>query len=240
MLLQAHFFESAHTLCWSSLFTAIEPAKAQLLEYRSASETATQKTSLSHIVQQPIQAGTVASIHFDIGASLMNTIPTIVTSTAAGFQPAFKPVTTQDRHACALAAVATIASVPIDDVWRKAEELGLPKTGPYNHVIDGDFLAALLAKYGWVAQVWKACEKVSQLPAAAIALVDYDETWEVGRHVVFHRAKASHDAKVVEYVVDPTATKPELQIRTDLGALAPAWYIGVHPMGKAPATSAKK
>lgn len=169
----------------------------------------------------------------------MVTIPTTVTSTAAGFQPAFKPVTTQDRHACALAAVATVASVPLDDVWRKAEELGLPKTGPYNHVIDGDFLAALLAKFGWVAKVWHEVDKISQLPDLSIAMISYDPAWEVGRHVVIHRAKASHDAKMVVYAIDPTAAKPELQVRTDLDVLAPAWYIGLHPMGKTGTTGKK-
>ena len=52
-------------------------------------------------------------------------IPTTVNSTAAGFQSAFKPVTTKDRHACALAAVAILASTTLEDVWKKAEELGL-------------------------------------------------------------------------------------------------------------------
>lgn len=170
----------------------------------------------------------------------MVTIPTTVTSSAAGFQPAFKPVTTQDRHACALASVAIIARTTLEDVWKNAEELGLPKSGPYNHVIDGDFLAALLAKYSWVATVWKECTKVSQLPDLSVVLIDYDNNWEVGRHVVVHRAKASHDAKMVMYAIDPTAAKPELQIRTDLDVLAPAWYIGVHPMGKAPMTQVKK
>ena len=56
-------------------------------------------------------------------------IPTTVNSTAAGFQSAFKPVTTKDRHACALAAVAILASTTLEDVWKKAEELGLPKAG---------------------------------------------------------------------------------------------------------------
>ena len=167
-------------------------------------------------------------------------IPTTVTSTAAGFQPAFKPVTTRDRHACALASVAIIAGTTLEDVWKTAEELGLPKTGPYNHMIDGDFLAALFAKYSLVATVWKECTKISQLPDCCLALVDYDAEWEVGRHVVIHRAKASHDAKMVIYAIDPTAIKPEQQVRTDLEALAPAWYIGVHSMGKAPSTAAKK
>lgn len=170
----------------------------------------------------------------------MVTIPTTVTSSAAGFQPAFKPVATRDRHACALASVAIIAGTTLEDVWKKAEELGLPKTGPYNHMIDGDFLAALFAKYSLVATIWKECTKVSQLPDCCVAMVDYDADWEVGRHVVVHRAKASHDAKMVIYAIDPTAAKPEQQVRTDLEAMAPAWYIGIHSMGKAPITSAKK
>jgi len=159
-------------------------------------------------------------------------LPTTVASSAAGFQPAFKPVMTVDRHACALAAIATLATATLEDVRQKAEELGLPKAGPYVHVIDGDFLAALLAKYSWVATIWKECAKPSQLPDLCIALVDYDADWEVGRHVVFHRAKCSHDAKVVEYIIDPTATNSDQVVRTDVSVLAPAWYIGVHPMAK--------
>jgi hypothetical protein len=166
-------------------------------------------------------------------------IPTTVTSTAAGFQPAFKPVTTKDRHACALAAVATLASTTLDDVWQKAEEFGLPKSGPYVHVLDGDFLAKLLAQYSWVATVWKEWEKPSQLPDLCIVMVDYDPEWEVGRYGVFHRAKGSHDAKFVEYVIDPTASADRL-VRTDLNVLVPSWYIGVHPMGKTSSTTAKK
>jgi hypothetical protein len=168
------------------------------------------------------------------------TIPATITSSSAGFQPAFKPVTTQDRHACALASVATIGSTTLEDVWKKAEELGLPKTGPYNHMIDGDFIAALLAKFGWVATVWKQLAKGAQLPDLCLALVDYDADWEVGRYVVFHRAKASHDGKIIEYVIDPTSTTPEGRVRTDLDVLAPAWYIGVHPMEKTPPMTAKK
>ena len=166
----------------------------------------------------------------------MTTVPpTNVTSSTAGFKPAFKPVTTKDRHACALAAVAILASTTLEDVWGKAEELGLPKAGPYYlQSIDGDFLAALLAQYSWVATVWKECEKPSQLPDLCLVLVDYDADWEVGRHAVFHRAKGSHDAKFVEYVIDPTAS-PDRVVRTDLVSLVPSWYIGVHPMGKLPA-----
>ncbi len=159
----------------------------------------------------------------------MNTIPTTVTSTSAGFQPAFKPIFTADRHADSLACVAIVASVTLEDVFKQAEELGLPKSGPYNHWLDADFLTSLLVKYGWVATIWKECTKVASLPDLCIALVEYSQDWEIGRYVVIHKAKASHDAKFVTYAIDPQAKDPKQQVRVDIDALGPAWYLGLHP-----------
>lgn len=169
----------------------------------------------------------------------MNTIPSTITSTATSFTPAFPFVGTADRHADALACVASIASKSLAEVWSKAEELGLPKAGPYNQMIDSDFIARLLASYGFVGTIWKESTKVSNLPDLCIALVDYDTDWEVGRYVVIHRAKCSHDAKILAYAIDPAAKDQKLHVRTDLEVLAPAWYIGVHPM-KPSAAPAKK
>ena len=171
--------------------------------------------------------------------STLPTLPGVVTSNTAGFQPAFKHVGTKDRHAYAFASIAIIASTTIEDVFKKAEELGMPAIGPYSHWIDADFLASIFAKYGWVATVWKECTGTATLPDLCMALVDYDTDWEMGRFVVIHRAKASHDAKIVTYAIDPAAVDVKLQVRTDLDVLQPAWYIGVHPMGKI-ASSPKK
>lgn len=162
----------------------------------------------------------------------MATIPTTLKSTAAGFEPAFPHLGTQnDRHACALACIAIISGTTLQDVFKNAEALGLPKTGPYWDRIDGDFLASLGATYGWVFGVWKEVKTIGALPELCIAMVDYDETWESGRMVVCHKARASHDAKVsITYAIDPSARDPKQQVRTDLDGLAPAWYIGIHPM----------
>jgi hypothetical protein len=177
---------------------------------------------------------------FHFKEHLMATMPTTVTSTSAGFQPAFKPVITSDRHADSLACVAIIASTTLEDVFKKAEELGMPKVGPYNHVLDDVFLASLLAQYGWVATVWKECLSIPILPDLCLALVDYDVEMEIGRTVVLHKAKASHDAKLVIYAIDPLGGDQKQQVRTDIDVLKPAWYIGVHAMGKPTIGSAKK
>jgi hypothetical protein len=168
-------------------------------------------------------------------------IPTTIQSTSAGFQPAFGFVGVEgDRHADGLAVVAAVAGVSLKDVFKQAEALGMPKAGPYNHWVDSDLIGSLLAGYGWATTEWKEVTAMTHLPALSICLVDYDSDWEVGRYVLVHSGvKCSHDSKTISYVVDPAAAEPPSQIRTDLKALKPAWYIGVQPM-KAPATPAKK
>lgn len=168
-------------------------------------------------------------------------IPTTVQSTGAGFQPAFPFVGTEgDRHADGLAVLAVIAGVSLMDVFKQAEALGMPKAGPYNHWIDSDLISSLLAGYGWAATEWKEMTAMTHLPALSICLVEYDSEWEAGRYVLVHSGvKCSHDSKTITYVVDPSAADPQSQIRTDLKALKPAWYIGVQPM-KGPSAPAKK
>jgi hypothetical protein len=168
-------------------------------------------------------------------------IPNTIQSTAAGFQPAFQFVSIEgDRHGDALAVIASVAGVSLKEVFKRAETLGMPKTGPYSHWVDSDLISSLLTIFGWSSTEWKEVTAMTHLPALSICLVEYDSDWEVGRYVLVHSgAKCSHDAKTISYLVDPSATDVQLQIRTDLKALAPAWYIGVQPE-KGPSTPAKK
>lgn len=115
----------------------------------------------------------------------------------------------------------------------------MPKTGPYYLWIDADFIAKLLAYFGWVATVWKQCDSIANFPDLCMALVDYDADWEVGRYVVIHKIKSTHDAKITLYAIDPAAIDLTPQIRTDLNVLKPGWYIGAHPMHKLAAKTGK-
>lgn len=167
-------------------------------------------------------------------------IPSTVQSTNEGFQPAFGFVSIEgDRHADSFAVVATVAGVTLKDVFKQAEALGMPKTGPYNHWVDADLLGSLLAGYGWTTTEWKEVTAMTHLPVLSICLVDYDSDWEVGRYVLVHSGvKCSHDGKSITYIVDPAAVNPQSRIRTDLKALKPSWYIGVQPL-KVPAPAKK-
>jgi hypothetical protein len=161
---------------------------------------------------------------------------TITPAAPSPFQPAFKRIAQQGRHDDIFVVIAMLSGTSTDEVFRQAEALGLPTVGPYYAWVDGDIIAKLLARNGLVATVWKECRGYKDLPEVAIAMVDYDADWEVGRCVLFHRNTSRETKASQPYVIDPYAhadAKLHLRVGTaELNALPPAWYIGVTPMGK--------
>ena len=153
------------------------------------------------------------------------------------FQPSFKRVAQQGRHDDTFAVLAMLTGKAMDAIFRQAEELGLPKIGPFHAWIDGDMIAKLLAGNGLVATVWKECANYKDLPEVAIVMVDYDADWEVGRCVLYHRGSSSDGKTAQPYVVDPyphADSKLHLRIGTaELNGLHPSWFIGVTQMNKA-------
>jgi hypothetical protein len=158
-------------------------------------------------------------------------------ATTPDFKPLFNRVQQADRHDDALAVIAMLGGATLDNIRQQAEVFGLPSKGPYYPYIDADMIAKLLTSRGLVGTVWKESKEFKDLPDVAIAMVDYDADWEVGRCVLFHRLPADHPSKVAQCVLDPYPhADAKLHIRTDLTGLVPAWFIGVHP---APAGKAK-
>jgi hypothetical protein len=105
----------------------------------------------------------------------MTAIPTTLKSTAAGFEPAYSHVSTQgDRHADLFCAIAVAARTTLADVFKAAEALGMPRTGPYYQYLTEELLSSIGASFGLVFSVWKEVTKVANLPDLSIALVQYD------------------------------------------------------------------
>lgn len=153
------------------------------------------------------------------------------------FKPLFNRVQQSDRHDDALAVIAMLGATTLDNIRQQAEVFGLPQKGPYYPYIDADLIAKLLTSRGLVGTIWKESKEFKDLPDVAIAMVDYDADWEVGRCVLFHRLPADHPSKVPQCLLDPYPhADAKLHIRTDLTGLVPAWYIGVH---QAPAAKTK-
>lgn len=162
----------------------------------------------------------------------MIAIPTTLKSTSAGFfEPAYGYVSSNgDRHADILAAIAIIAKTTLADVFKAAEALGMPKTGPYYQYMTDEILSGIGASFGFVFTVWQEVTTVAKLPDLCIALVRWDFAYEAGEACVIHRAKTSHDGKMILYAILPAATDPKQQVQTSIDTLAPVWFIGIHPM----------
>jgi hypothetical protein len=161
----------------------------------------------------------------------MPAIPTTVTMIGAGFVPAFRRVRQSGDFDCSFAVIAMICGTTLEDVRNVAiERFQHPAHGPY--WITGDFIARLLADYGYDTGMYEEPASVSDIPDLAIAVVDYDDHTNLGRHVLFHRARARHDERVkIEYVIDPAYwLVPQDFVRTSLPDIQ--LCLEVYPMGE--------
>ncbi|WP_186308662.1 hypothetical protein [Paraburkholderia sp. BCC1885] len=156
----------------------------------------------------------------------MPTIPTVVTMIGAGFVPAFRRVQQSGDFDSSLAVIAMICGTTLEAVRNVAiERFRHPARGPY--WITGEFIAQVLAHYGYDTGMYEEPSSVSDIPDLAIALVDYDDCTNLGRHVLFHRARASHDPGIkVEYIIDPAYwIEAQEYVQTDLPPVH--WFLEV-------------
>ena len=168
---------------------------------------------------------------------MASTPATNAAAPAASFKPFFQRISQgEDRHADVLACCAMLCNKSLAEIFKQAETLGLPKVGPYWLYADGDFIARLLAAHGLVATVWKEAKSYNDLPEVSLALVSYDESYEVGRAVIYHRNTSADGKTAQPYVVDPyphADSRQHLRVGTAaLAELPPAWFIGVTQMNK--------
>ncbi|TAM01132.1 MAG: hypothetical protein EPN70_20370 [Paraburkholderia sp.] len=166
----------------------------------------------------------------------MSGIPATVTSTPESFTPAFTRVQQEGEADCAFACIAMIVGKTLDEVRTAAiEAFRFPAHPP--RWITEDLICSLLAHYQYVATVYKEFTSFSELPPLAILLTDYLPELEMGRHVIYHRGRASHDPNVnVHYIIDPAYwIRPQDHVRA---ALPPtAYFIGIHAMQQKAKTS---
>ena len=158
-------------------------------------------------------------------------IPTTVESTPTTFSPAFPFVAQTNDFDDVFACCAMLSGKKIEEV----REIAIAKTrhparGPY--YLGETQIAALLAQLGFVATVYKEVERAADIADVAFLMVDYNPDMECGRHILFHRAKASHaSGTTVEYALDPALwCKPADRVRTNFKNIAGTWAIGIHAM----------
>ncbi|AFQ49470.1 hypothetical protein [Burkholderia cepacia] len=166
------------------------------------------------------------------------TLPTTVESTPTTFTPAFPFVSQTNDFDDVFACAAMLSGKTIEQV----REIAIAKTrhpahGPY--YLGESQIAALLAQLGFVASVYKEISKVADLPDVAFLLVDYSTELEMGRHILFHRGRATHaSGTTIEYALDPAPwQKPADRVRTNFKNIAGHWAIGIHAMNTKAGTS---
>jgi hypothetical protein len=158
-------------------------------------------------------------------------IPTTVESTPTTFTPAFTFIAQTHDFDDVFACAAMLSGKTIEEV----RDIAIAKTkhparGPY--YLGETQIAALLAQLQLVATVYKEISRVADIPDVALLMVDYNTDMEVGRHILFHRAKASHaTGAAIEYALDPAPwCKPADRVRTNFKSVAGTWAIGIHAM----------
>jgi hypothetical protein len=164
----------------------------------------------------------------------MPSIPTTVRVTDTGFEPAFRRVQQAGDFDCAFAVVAMIANTTLEAVRGVAiARFHHPAHGPY--WITGELIANLLEHYGYETGMYEEPASIADIPDLAIAVVDYDDQFNLGRNVLFHRARASasHDLGCTfEYVIDPAYwVPPQDHVRTSLPAIQ--WFLEIRPARRA-------
>lgn len=161
----------------------------------------------------------------------MNALPTGVESTTTTFTPAFAYVAQTSNVDDIFACTAMLTGKTIEEV----RDVAIAKTkhhvrGPY--YLAETHIAALFAQLGLVATVYKEIGRVADIPDVALILADYNKSMEMGRHILFHRAKASHaSGTTIEYALDPAPwAKPADRVRTNFKNIAGTWAIGIPAM----------
>ncbi|WP_207003547.1 hypothetical protein [Trinickia mobilis] len=159
------------------------------------------------------------------------TIPTTVESTPTTFTPAFQFVAQTNDFDDVFACAAMLSGKTIEEVREIAiAKAKHPARGPF--CMGETHIAALLAQLGFVATVYKEIDRVADIPDVAFLMVDYVPDMDVGRHILFHRAKASHaSGTTLEYALDPAPwARPADRVRTNFKNIAGHWAIGIHAM----------
>jgi hypothetical protein len=118
-------------------------------------------------------------------------LPTGVESTPTTFTPAFPYI--EQLHefddVLAITAMLSLGALKNSEEVRQLaiEKIKHPVRGPYFY--GEERVAALLAQIQLVASVYKDIRRVSDIPDVALLMVEYSPSMDVGRHLLFHRAK---------------------------------------------------
>jgi hypothetical protein len=161
----------------------------------------------------------------------MATTPATLGTIPAGFVSPFKRVQQDCRIEDAFACCSMLCNRTLLEVNKMAVTLGYPAHGPA--WVEENLIAALLFNLGELkAHRFAEFTSFSALPDVCLLMVDYVESVDTGRLVLFHHVRGTGTQQAFSYIIDPADwIDPKHHITTSVAhlKLEPAWYIEVTP-----------
>lgn len=146
------------------------------------------------------------------------------------FEPTYHRVAQTNQWNSAVACIASVVKLPIDEVRLvAAKRLKRPANGRWS--VAQRFIPELFDHFGWwVASRYREAHAVNDLPDLALILLSN----KPDHFALFHRQKFENGKLPVSYLINPALGIPEdQQFRLDVEAILPCQYLGICWMSEA-------
>lgn len=159
----------------------------------------------------------------------MATIPATLGTIPAGFVSPFKRVQQDCRIEDAFACCAMLCNKTLAEVNKMAVTLGYPAHGPA--WVEDNLIAAIMFNLSNLkTHQYKDFVSFSALPDVCLLMVDFVESVDTGRLVLFHHVRGTGTQQAFSYIIDPADwIDPKHHITTSVAhlKLEPSWYIEI-------------
>jgi len=148
---------------------------------------------------------------------------------ALGFEPTYRRVAQTNQWNSAIACIASVVKVPVDEVLDVAvQQFKRPASG--RRLVTRKLIPDLFAHYDWwIASRYREAAAVNDLPDLALILLSRNPD----QFVVFHRQKFVGGKLPVPYLINPALDLPkEQQFRLVVETILPCKYLRICPMAE--------
>lgn len=146
-----------------------------------------------------------------------------------GFEPTYRRVEQTNQWNSAIACIASVVKLPINDVCHVAvQQFKRPANGRWS--VPGKLIPDLFAHYDWwIASRYREANAMNDLPDLALILLSR----KPDQFALFHRQKFYDGKLPVCYLINPALGIPvDQQFRLDVGVILPCKYLSICPMAE--------
>lgn len=143
---------------------------------------------------------------------------------ALGFEPTFRRVAQTSQWDSAIACIASIVKVPIDEVLDVAVQQ-FKRPASRRRLVTRKLITDLFAHYDWwIASRFREASALNELPDLALILLSE----KPDQFALFHRQKFKANKPPVCYLLNPALGLPEdRQFRLEVETILPCKYLRI-------------